>query len=319
MGWGRGHESQLRRLSGGNWRGGIARCSTPSTPTRRRADRRLLSHSSGIVADQEFEDESDPTATFFHADYELRTWRNAAGRPAASALRCRADRHGRGHLADHIGRRCRLQHRRPSRLFAAPRNFADRRRHGRLRRHDQRSAGDLRCRLGPANRTSTSPLTLNTGVMDGQIEHFAAHTSTRIGSAEHPRSYVSPANTRCPSATTSRRFFARMATRCARRRSSSCELGSGGQGICAACPMTLDDPAQFLSRAALHVRLREHLRPSAGAVDENPLYPTLRLGSSGQPAGTVCQRQCAATKDSTLNNTPFLVRYRGRCVGRLGA
>jgi hypothetical protein len=158
--------------------------------------------------------------------------------------------------------------------------------------------------LGSTNRTSTSPLTLNTGLMVGQSSvslatlpaesdlpnvlgiPFSSQYSTYIRNDQPQIFSLGGKTVRTPQI----QFNA---------------LNSGGQGIVRRVPITLDDPNAFLSPPQYTFDFNNIINNTP--LTDNPLYPTLRLGSSGQPAAAYFVNVNVANKSNTLNGKPFLL------------
>jgi hypothetical protein len=158
--------------------------------------------------------------------------------------------------------------------------------------------------LGPSNRSPSSPLTLNTGLMAGQSSISLA---TLPAESDLPSILGIPFSSQY--ATYIRndqpQIFSLGGKTIRTPQLQFLPLGSGGQGITRRVPITLDDPNAFLSPPQYTFDFNNIIDNKP--LTDNPLYPTLRLGSSGQPAAAYFVNVNVANKSNTLNSKPFLL------------
>lgn len=161
--------------------------------------------------------------------------------------------------------------------------------------------------VGPANRTSTNPLILDTAMMVGQSSvslatlppesdlpnvlgiPFASQYSMYIKNSE-PQLFSQGGKTvRTPQI----QFQA---------------LGSGGsQGITRRVPLTFGDSSAFLSPPQYTFDFNNIFADPPVPWSDDPLYPTLRLGSGGQPSAALFVNVKVSNEGNSLTNTPFLL------------
>jgi hypothetical protein len=84
-------------------------------------------------------------------------------------------------------------------------------------------------------------------------------------------------------------------------------LGSGGQGITRRVPITLDDPQAFLTPPQYTFDFNNIFADPPVPWTNDPIYPTLRLGTSGQPAAACFVNVNISNEGNSLINTPFLL------------
>jgi hypothetical protein len=159
--------------------------------------------------------------------------------------------------------------------------------------------------LGPTNRTSLSPLTLNTGLMVGQSSISLA---TLPAESELPNVLGIPFSSQY--ATYIRndqpQIFSLGGKTIRTPQIQFTTLGSGGQGIVRRVPITLDDNNAFLS-PPLYVPDIEGNLESGAPLTDNPTAPTVRVGSNNQPSAAYFLNVNVANKGNSLSNTSFLL------------
>jgi hypothetical protein len=158
--------------------------------------------------------------------------------------------------------------------------------------------------LGAANRTSTSPLTLNTGLMLGQSSISLA---TLPPESDLPNVLGMPFSSQYSTymRNDQPQMFSLGGKTVRTPQLQFLPLGSGGQGITRRVPITLDDPNAFLSPPAYQPDYN-HLFTGELLTDD-PQYPTLRIGSSGQPAAAYFVNVNLSNKGNSLTNASFLL------------
>lgn len=156
--------------------------------------------------------------------------------------------------------------------------------------------------LGTSNRTSSSPLTLNTSLMVGQSSISLA---TLPAESDLPNVLGIPFSSQY--ATYIRndqpQIFSLGGKTVRTPQVQFLTLGSGGQGIIRRVPITLDDPSAFNSPPMYTPNYFNFQDPWT----DNPLYPTFRLGSSGQPAAAYFANVNLSNKGNVLTGKSFLI------------
>lgn len=257
----------------------------------------------GISLTNKFDDDSDPTFTFFQADYEtsyLGTPLSTTSSPyfdlalldtgaAASLITSTADAafniQGRGFRGTN-----------PLPLGGAT---------GTLNATTNDPMALYASGVGTPNRTGAgSALTLNTSMMVGQSSislatlpaesdlpnvlgiPFSSQYATYIRNDQPQIFTLNGKTVRTPQI----QFNA---------------IGSGGQGIIRRVPMTFGDASAFLSPPSYTFDFNNITNDQP--LTDNPLYPTLRLGSSGQPDAAYFINTNVTNKGNTLSGKPFLL------------
>ena len=160
--------------------------------------------------------------------------------------------------------------------------------------------------VGTPNRTGTSPLTLNTGLMVGQSSvslatlpaesdlpsilgiPFSSQYATYIRNDQPQLFSLGGKTVRTPQI----QFNA---------------LGSGGQGITRRVPITFGDASAFISPPQYTFDFSNIVADPPVPWTDNPLYPTLRLGASSQPSAALFVNVYISNEGNSLTNTPFLL------------
>ncbi len=161
--------------------------------------------------------------------------------------------------------------------------------------------------VGPANRTSTTPLTLNTNLMVGQS---SVSLATLPAESDLPNVLGIPFSSQY--ATYIRNDQPQMFTLGGKTvrtpQIQFMSLGSGGQGtITRYTPITLDDTTAFQSPPQYTFDFNNILADPPVPLTDNPLYPTLRLNGSGQAAAAYFVNVNVSNEGHSLNNAPFLL------------
>jgi hypothetical protein len=160
--------------------------------------------------------------------------------------------------------------------------------------------------VGAANRTGTSPLTLNTGLMVGQS---SVSLATLPPESDLPSILGIPFTSQF--ATFIRNDQPQLFTLGGKTvRTPQIEfkaLGSGGQGIVRRVPINFGDSSAFLSQPQYTPNYGNILADPPIPLEQNPLYPTFRLGSTGQPTAAYFVNVNVTNEGHSLTGTPFLL------------
>lgn len=160
--------------------------------------------------------------------------------------------------------------------------------------------------VGPSNRTSTNPLSLNTNLMVGQSSISLA---TLPAESDLPNVLGIPFSSQY--ATYIRndqpQMFALGGKTVRTPQIQFLPLGSGGQGITRYTPITLDDTTAFQTPPQYTFDFNNILAEPPVPWTDNPLYPTLRLNGGGQAAAAYFVNVNVSNEGHTLNNSPFLL------------
>ncbi|HJQ80271.1 MAG TPA: retropepsin-like aspartic protease [Lacipirellulaceae bacterium] len=258
----------------------------------------------GISLTDEFEDDSDPTFTFYQSDYET----SFVGTPLGTS----GTPHYDVALIDTGAALTLLTSASDSAFNIAGAGF--RGTHtlpiggatGGLVATTNDPLAIYASGLGPSNRISTSPLRLNASMMVGQSSISlatlpAASDLPNVLGIPFASQYAMSIRNDQP------QIFTLDGKTVRTPQIQFLPLGSGGQGIVRRAPITLDDPNAFLSPPAYTFDFENIFADPPVPWTEHPLYPTLRLGSSGQPAAAYFVNVNVRNEGTSLTNTPFLL------------
>ncbi|HEY2250291.1 MAG TPA: retropepsin-like aspartic protease, partial [Planctomycetaceae bacterium] len=158
--------------------------------------------------------------------------------------------------------------------------------------------------LGSTNRTSTSPLTLNTGLMVGQS---SVSLATLPAESDLPNVLGIPFSSQYSTyiRNDQPQIFSLNGKTVRTPQIQFNTLGSGGQGITRRVPITLDDPSAFLSPPSYFPDFDGVI--NGDPYSKNPAYPTLMFNSGLQPAAAYFVNTNVTNKGNTLSGKPFLL------------
>jgi hypothetical protein len=160
--------------------------------------------------------------------------------------------------------------------------------------------------VGPPNRTGTAPLTLNTGLMVGQSSISLA---TLPPESDLPSILGVPFSSQYAMyiRNDQPQMFSLGGKTVRTPQLEFKELGSGGQGIVRRVPMTFGDNSAFLNAPQYTMDFANIIAEPPVPWTDNPLYPTFRLGSAGQPSAALFVNVNVSNEGNNLTNTPFLL------------